>query len=233
MTTKTERTPSMPTDGWITSFQSVVQEHATRTISEIDSPFSRKSHDTLIDLASYAGTLGRSDPHLEALARISGSLGNSDTWTPGSQQSSTLAGAGFGAEGITPNLLLGELIDKGVEDLIEHSSGDRQRVEAEVAAAKKEAQDAVQAERLRLEQERDQALGDLDAERAAKESALRRLTHAVNILEAHGRRHGPRGLRRLLQQPGRAGDDLRAQAAERQARERHRRVDQRPGHRRP
>ena len=172
------------TDGWINAFQMAIRERATRTVSTLDSPFAQKSAQTLNDLADYAGTLGREDPHLHALHLIGAHQGDSDSWAPGSQQASTLAGAGFGTEGITPSLLLGELIDKGIEDLADEFRRQQQRGEAGIAQARAEALEAVAEEKRDLIAERDQARADLDAERHARREADRQLDHLTQVLNS-------------------------------------------------
>ncbi len=175
----------MPNDSWIGSFQRKVRELAERTVSTLDSPWAMKSSETLNDLASYVGMLGKGDGHLEALGLISSHLGtDSDYWEPGSQQASLLAGAGFGSDGIASNVLLGELIAKGVEDLHDHTQGDRQRSEAAIAQAKAEAVKAVEEETAQLIEDRDRARGELDAEKARNVELQRDLDHLKGVLNA-------------------------------------------------
>ena len=187
----------MPNDSWMDSFQRKVRELAERTATTLDSPFAMKSSETLNDLASYVNTLGKRDGHLEALGLISSHLGtDSDRWEPGSQQASLLAGAGFGTEGIASNVLLGELIAKGVEDLHDHSQDHRQRSEAAAAAAKAEAIKAVEEETAQLTEERDRARGDLAGERARNAELERDVDHLKRVLNATRIAPKPRKVRR-------------------------------------
>jgi hypothetical protein len=163
----------------------VIYEHGQRTVSQLDSPFALKSAETLNELAAYASTLGASDPRLTALALIGGALGHgTDEWTPGSQQGSALAGAGFGAEGVASDILLAELTCQGVADLIDYNSRARSEIGGQVALAKSEAAQEVAEERDKLARERDEALGDLDAERVARREADRQVEHLKTVLNA-------------------------------------------------
>ncbi len=184
-------------DSFIDSFQRQVRELGERTVSQLDSPFAQKSSETLNDLASYVGTLGKKDGHLEALALISSHLGcDSDYWQPGSLQAGLLAGAGFGTDGIASNVLLGELIAKGVEDLHDHSQRHRERAEAEIAQAKAEAVRGVEEETAQLIEDRDRARSDLDAERARNAELERDVDHLKRVLNATRIAPKPRKVRR-------------------------------------
>jgi hypothetical protein len=174
----------MVSDGWRNNLQSAVYARAD-IARRLDSPFSDKSAETLIQLGNYIGTLGLENGLLGALSLISSSLGtNSDTWLPGEHQLTILTSAGYGTEGIAPELLLGDLIDRGVQDLVQRYSTERRSIPGEIAKARAEAFESVRRETLELAEARDQALGDLDQLRAEKQQVEKEREHALGLLRA-------------------------------------------------
>jgi hypothetical protein len=173
----------MVTDGWAHSIQNVLRDRADLTRNTLDSPFSQKSAQTLIDVADFISRVGLDDPRLLALRFA---CPGSDIWIPGERAAAVLAGAGFGSEGVEPDDLLAEIVARSIEDLVAAHSEARNEQLAEAERARADALREAEAEKEQVAKERDEARTDLDAERAERRRLAVELKHVRGVVELKG-----------------------------------------------